>query len=164
MNAVAPVYLVIPLSFAYRPHERLRVVGHPLLGRYAIHAMHVPDDRLAFKVASDLPPMDLTAWTGPPKYEAFETLSLWRKVYRCDYRYPPRERRLHARAKGRRGAIPVPMLERREVTFYLPDDRINLVQLTGELMVPIGRVWRCPWWRRGRPIAAAMVDVPPRLG
>lgn len=151
------VYLVIPLSFPYRPDERLRIVG-----RYAIHVMHVPDDQGALRVGADLPPMALTTWSNAPKYESFETLSLERKVYRCDHRHPPRERRLLARAKGRRRAIPVPMLERCEVTFYLPDDRIDLVQLTGELMVPVRRVWRCPWWRRGRPIETAMVDVPPR--
>jgi hypothetical protein len=159
-----PAYLVTPLSFGYRPDERLRVLWSPSQGSFAVHATENQDARDAIKVMADWPPLSLSAIAesvAPSAPLTADTIALWRKVYRCDLRYPPRERRQLARAKGRRRAIAVPMFERREVTFYQPDDRLNIVQVAGELMLPVMRAWRCPWWRRGRPIESALVPVPP---
>jgi len=87
-----PAYLVTPLSFRYRPDERLSSTGVPELAEFAIHACppEIDDGRDVIRVREDLAPLDLSA-DAPLVVEMPDEIALWRKAHRSVVLYVPRE-------------------------------------------------------------------------
>lgn len=142
--------MLVPLEVAYRVTERLGVVDG-----YAVHHAHdIPDrlDRLRFMVTPvSMDPHSLYA-TFAPSAE----IVLRRKLYRSETHLEPRARRTVARARtwGRRGAKPVPIAVRQELSVYAPDGMPDTIAIAAahDLGKRMSAIWRCPWWRRGAPI------------
>jgi hypothetical protein len=102
------------------------------------------------------------AWPWPPPSTPFvgraDEIVLYRKLFRREDVFKPRERRTIARhgSRGRRTAKPVPMAVRGEIFVYAPKDTPGDTQIrAAEAAQAAGvhfntvTVWRCPWWRRG---------------
>jgi hypothetical protein len=160
-----PDIMLLPANDAtsrYRPDDVLATIDG-----YSVYIARDTDRRAVIQFM-----VTPVAWPWPwstttPNIGRSSEIVLYRKLFRREDVFKPRERRIIARhgSRGRRTAKPVPMAVRGEIFVYATKDTPEDVQIRAtEAAQAAGvhldtvTVWRCPWWRRG-----AWLWAPPPL-